>query len=241
MKDETWYEKIGYKENPFMIKPFAFNEELSGYKNEISKVNTMLNAGKLIFIKGDYGLGKTSVLKQIIDEFKGKRKLIYFSANRSEGGIDFETLIKGRAGPIGRLFGIMPKDLILLVDESEKLTMHDSKNIEYFIKNNNLKSVLFVSDTFENVNLTEGLKKKIGNRIIDLSEVLSENQAVNIIKSRLGKNANMVSTKIAKLVFKHANKNPRKMLEYMEDISRYAFGEKCAKRITEDHVRFVLA
>ena len=239
--EKNWYEKLGYKNNPFVIKPYAFDEELSGYKKEIRKANTSIKRGRAIFIEGDYGVGKTSVLKQIIDEFRGKRKLVYYAANRSEEGIDFDALVKGRAGPIGKLLGIRPKDLILMVDEAHKLTLHDSENIEKLIKKGHFKSIILVADSINKVNLSSGLRKKIGNKILNLSEILSDYQAVKIVKTRLGKSSRFIPPKIAKLVFEKAGRNPRKMLEYLEDISRYAVEEDGAEKVTEEHVMYVLA
>lgn len=241
MAEKTWFETLGYKQNPFMIKPYAFEENLQGYKPYIRKVNSTLRRGRVVFIEGDYGVGKTSVLKQIIDEFKGKRKLIYYSANRSEGSVDFDMLIKGRAGPIARFFGIMPKQLILLIDEAQKLTLHDCERIETLIESGYFKSVVLVSDDMRKTNMTAGLKRKIGDNIIQLGELLTENHAVKIVKDRLGKESKFISPKIAKLIFEKAGKNPRRMLEYLEDISRYVVEEKGQDKVTEEDVIYVLA
>lgn len=240
-KEKTWYETLGYKTNPFSIKPYAYNEQLQGYSNPMKKISTSLKKGKILFVQGEYGVGKTSITKQIIDEFKGKRKLIYYSANRKEGEIDFDALIKGRAGPIGRLFGIRPKGLVLIVDEAQGINLHDSQEIEKLMRSKHFKSVVFISDDIAKVNMTDGLKRRIGKQIINLNDVLTENQAVNIVKTRLGDDSRFISKSIVKMVFKKANKNPRRMLEYLEDISRYAVEEKGAKKVNEKHVQFVLA
>lgn len=240
-REETWYEKLGFKQNPFTIKPYAFGDELQGYNNQIKKIATGLKNGKVMFIEGEYGIGKTSVTKQIIDEFKGKRKLIYYSANRKEGEIDFDNLIKGRAGPIGKLFGIRPKGLVMIIDEAQKMNLHDAEEVEKLIKSKHFKSVVFISDDMNRVTLTNGLKRRIGKQVINLSNLLSDNMAFKIVKSRLGDNNNFLSKDIVKQVFDKAGKNPRKMLEYLEDVSRYAIEEKGAKKIKKEHVRYVLA
>ena len=146
MKEETWFEKLGYKQNPFMIKPYAFEDTLRGYAPHIRKVNAGLKRGRVVFIEGAYGVGKTSVLKQIINEFKGRRKLIYYSANRGDGGVDFDALIHGRAGFFGKLFGVKPKELILMIDEAQKLTQKDCENIERLADEGYFKSIVLVSD-----------------------------------------------------------------------------------------------
>lgn len=241
MEEKTWFEKLGYEQNPFMIKPYAFEDNLQGYKSYIKKVNAVLKKGKVVFIEGDYGVGKTAVLKQIINEFKGKRKLIYYSANRGDGGVDFDALIKGRAGPIGRFFGIKPKELILMIDEAQKLTLHDSEKIETLIDEGYFKSVVLVSDDMRKMNMTAGLKRRIGDQIVLLGELLTENHAVKIVKDRLGKDSKFISPKVSKLIFEKSGKNPRRMLEYLEDISRYVVEEKGEDKVTEQDVIYVLA
>lgn len=241
MTEQTWFEKLGYDNNPFMIKPYAFEDTLQGYRPYIKKVNLAINRGRVVFIEGDYGVGKTSVLKQVINEFKGQRKLIYYSANRTEGVIDFDGLIKGRAGPIARLFGIKPKDLILMIDEAQKLSRHDCEKIEELVEQGYFKSVVLVSDDMKKVNLTPSLKRQLKGNTLNLGEVLSENHAIKIVKDRLGDKAGFIPPKVAKLIFERAGKNPRRMLEYLEDISRYVVEEKGESKVTEEDVMYVLA
>ncbi|MBR9691084.1 hypothetical protein GOV08_05365 [Candidatus Woesearchaeota archaeon] len=241
-KEKTWFQKLGYKQNPFIIKPYAFNEDLQGYRVQIRKVNTSIKRGRVIFIEGDYGVGKTAVLKEIIKAFKGKKKLIYYSANRSEGSIPFDALIKGRAGPLGKMFGVRPKELILMIDEAQKLTLHDCEKIEYLIKKGHFRSVILVSDSYAKANLTDSLRRKIGNKVLSLGEVISDYTAVKIVRTRLGKkNRKFMQPKIIKEVFERANRNPRTLLEHLEDIARYVVEEKGAEKVTPEDVAYVLA
>ena len=239
-KENAWFEKLGFKHNPFMIKPYAFKDELHGYTPYIQKINSAVKNGKVVFIEGDYGVGKTSVLKQVIDEFRGQKKLIYYSANRSDGGIDFDALIKGRAGFFGKMFGQMPKDLILMIDEAQKMNMHDCEKIEMLIEGGFFKSVVLVSDDIKKVNLSKKLKKMIGKDVIDLGAAFTEQNALKMVKDRLGDESDFMPPKVVKMIYLKSGKNPRRMLENLEDVSKYAVDEKDRKKVTEADVKEAL-
>lgn len=240
-KESAWFKKLGFNHNPFMIKPYAFSDELHGYKPYIQKINTSINNGKVIFIEGDYGVGKTSVLKQVIAEFSGQKRLIYYSANRSEGGIDFDSLISGRAGFFGRMFGQKPMNLILMIDEAQKMNLHDSEKIEELIEQGYFKSVVLVSDDIKKVNFSKKLRKMIGKEVIDLGEAFTEQNAQKMVKDRLGDESDFMPSKVVKLIYTKSLKNPRKMLENLEDVAKYTIDEKDRKKVTESDVKEALA
>src|SRR3989338_7555729 len=89
-KMEPWYKEIGFFSNPFSIKPLAFHDEVIGY--DIDLVFNKIENGEVLFIEGDYGKGKTTILKKIIRRFGGKRELIYYSCNITDNNIDFDRL-----------------------------------------------------------------------------------------------------------------------------------------------------
>ena len=84
---ETWYEEIGFYENPFSIKPGFLNSNIFGNENLVDTLFKKIKSGKVCYVKGDYGFGKTALLKKIFEEFKGK-KFIYYSCNIKEGNIN---------------------------------------------------------------------------------------------------------------------------------------------------------
>ena len=84
MKKLTWFHELGFFDNPFSIKPAAFDNELMGYSQVIKEINDKVAGSYIVFISGEYGTGKTTVLKKIINEFKGKKQVIYYNYNQSE-------------------------------------------------------------------------------------------------------------------------------------------------------------
>jgi len=235
---DIWYEQLGFIENPFSIKPGAYDDEIFGYSNELKKVYSAMNKGGVWFVEGNFGVGKTSMLKQIINNFKGRKRVIYYSANRSEGGINFKQLLKNRNGFFQKWFGILPKSMILLLDEAHTINAHDAAAIEKYMKSKNFKTVIFASDNVSDVHMTPWLKKKMGDKKILKLQPITENNAIKLVRNRVG-DLKFLSNPTIKKVFVKSDKNPRKMLENLEDLCRYAM-EIGAKKITDAHLKKVL-
>lgn len=235
---DIWYEQLGFIDNPFSIKPGAYDDELFGYANEIKKVYSAMNNGGVWFIEGNFGVGKTSMLKQIINSFKGRKRVIYFSANRSEGGINFKTLLLNRNGFFQRVFGILPKNMILLLDEAHKINAKDATNIEKLMKSNHFKTVVYSSDKVEDVQMTPWLKKKMGDKRVLKIQPITEASAIKLVRNRVG-DLKLLPNNAIKSIFEKSNYNPRRMLENLEDVCRYAM-DIGAKKITDVHVKKVI-
>lgn len=230
---EIWYKELGFYNNPFSIKPLAFHEEIIGY--DVDVVFNKIQNGEVIFLEGDYGKGKTAILKKIIRKFGGHKNLIYYSCNRTESSIDCDKLIKDRHGFLGSIFSD-DNNLILLLDEAQDLSTEDSeKLIEYYGKN--FKSIVFVGSDFEKVSFSSSLAKLIGQNIIRLGD-LTEEDAINIIRKRIGQ-ANFISDDSIKAMFKKSGKNPRKLLKNCEDVCHYTISQGYSK-VSDEHVKKVL-
>jgi hypothetical protein len=144
-----------------------------------------------------------------------------------------------RNGFFQRWFGILPRGMILLIDEADKVTGRDAENIEKYMKAKNFKTVVFSSDKVEDVHMTNWIKKKLEtkNHILKL-QPLTEASVINLVKNRIG-DFNFLTKKMVIKIFKLSNSNPRKLLENLEDVSRYAM-EIGAKRVNEAHIKKVL-
>ncbi len=101
---ELWYRQLGFYNNPFSIKPAAYTDSVFGHEAAMQEVVKKVKEGGILFIEGDYGAGKSLILKKIIHAFGGKKEVIYYSCNITESKIDFDALIEGRMGFWSRLF-----------------------------------------------------------------------------------------------------------------------------------------
>ncbi|MDD5253915.1 MAG: hypothetical protein PHG05_02310 [Candidatus Nanoarchaeia archaeon] len=228
---EIWFRELGFWSNPFSIKPSAFDDEIYGY--DVDLILTKIENGSALFIEGDYGKGKTSILKKIIQRFGGENKLIYYSCNRTESAIDLDKLIKGRTF-FTKLFGKMDNDLIFLLDEAQDLTETDARLIKSYF-GNYFKSVVFVSSDPKVVKI-DGLKEMIGENIIKLGK-LDENVAIDIVRKRIG-NIDILSNEVIKEIFKKSDFNPRHLLQNCEKVCKLAVRRGDLK-ITKEHLKEV--
>ncbi len=221
MHKEVWYEKIGYAYNPFIIKPGFFDDEVVGYDAQVDKLVDMLQNGEMAFLEGHFGLGKTSIIKYVINEFSGKNKVIYISRNRSDRAMNYSNLLKGASKGFKGFLKIKAKNAILIVDETAKINARDCEQIEEFHKSGHFKSVLFVDASYKDARLNKSTKKLIGKSVVILKP-LTPKGALELVRSRLDGNEELVSDEIVKAVYAKSDKNTRRFLENMEDVCRVA-------------------
>ena len=113
--NNIWYRRVGFYNNPFSIKPAAYRNNVTGLENTVDDISYAILTKKLVFVEGEYGQGKTTILKKLINDFGGKKQVAYFSCNRLDGRLNIERLLKKRYGFLGRMFGLEAKDMVLLL------------------------------------------------------------------------------------------------------------------------------
>jgi predicted AAA+ superfamily ATPase len=128
MMSDLWYRELGFKENPFSIKPAALHDEVIAY--DLEEIYDKVEYGDVVFIEGPFGMGKSTILKNIINEFGGDKRIVYYSANRSDGKIDFNKVLTSNQGFLGKVLGMKPKDVVLLLDEAEHMSAQDFDEVK---------------------------------------------------------------------------------------------------------------
>jgi hypothetical protein len=214
--EDSWFRKEGFYSNPFSIKPAAFHDEIIGHKLE--PVMQKIEEGSVLFIEAPLGSGKTTLTKRIIHNLQGKSRIIYYCHTHDER-INVEKLLKG-ATLSAKVFGVLPKGAVLLIDEAAEITLEDSNEIMNFLKQGNLKSAAFFGTKYSPKRFPEELAKMINGNVIKLSYLTPE-QAVQIIRRRIG-NLKLISDDMIRQAFVRVNYNPRRLLEACEDICRQA-------------------
>jgi len=131
----------------------------------------------------------------------------------------------------------MPKEMIMLLDEIEDLTQQDQNDLYKFYKEANIKSIVLFGSNFEKVGFKVELKKLMVNNVIQLTK-LTQEEAIELVRQRVG-NIRLLPDKIITKVYKLSEYNPRQMLEYLEDLCRYAV-EGNDDEVTEEHIKEVL-
>ncbi len=231
-KIPLWYESLGYAYNPFIIKPGFFDDEIIGYDKEIDTLVKNLKSHVMYFLEGDFGFGKTTLLRYIINEFSGENRVLYISRNRNDRAFNYEELLKNANKGLGKLFGVKAKNVILIVDETSKINEDDCKQIVEYFDAGNFLSVLFVDKSFKDAPLTKEIQKLIGKNILSLTQ-LKPKDAIELVKSRLDGNTDFISDELITEVFEKS-KNTRLFLEAMDDVARHAVADGRKKVSKED-------
>ncbi|MGM5485158.1 MAG: ATP-binding protein [Nanobdellota archaeon] len=220
---ETWYEQLGFYNNPLSTKPAAFHDDILGHEKLYDDIRQKISDSSVIGIFGPFGTGKTTVLKRIISDFGGKRRVIYYSCNKSEEAIDFKRLIIGAGNFLQRLFRIKKKNLVLLMDEAEYIKNRDINNLLNHMEH--FKSVIFVGKK-----PVKGVKKLVEHEY-SLDD-MSEEKAVELVRSRIG-DLDIISDNMIKQIFRK-DRNPRRFLKHCEDAMRKAFHE--GSEVKKEHI-----
>lgn len=239
-KNELWFRKLGFYNNPLNIKPAAYHTELLGFEDKVEEIKKNIEGNKLVFIEGKYGEGKTTLLKKLIYTFGGRKKVIYFSCNRIEERLKVRKLLNGRYGIIGKWFDLRPNNMILLLDEAQSLDKRDYEKLHRYYTSNNFSSIVFVGAEFNKSKFPEVIAKEINHFKL---HKLSPEDAVKIVRKRIGE-LDIVSDDIIKLLWEKSGNNARKLLMFSEAACRYAveYGEdKVTEAIIEKVLKDIVA
>ncbi|MFP4118910.1 MAG: hypothetical protein ACLFTH_02540, partial [Candidatus Woesearchaeota archaeon] len=196
-RQETWFEKLGYMHNPFTIKPGFFDDEVIGYDKEVDSIIEMIKEGEMIYLEGDFGQGKTTILTFIINEFSGKNKIIKIHRSRKDRAFHYDRLLVRANSALKRLFGIKAKNVILIVDEANSMNNKDCAAIKHYYETGHFKAVLFMDNSYSESAASQALKDKIGKNVISLKK-LSQSDAIALVRSRLEEGTDLISDDMIK-------------------------------------------
>ncbi len=232
---DIWYKQLGFHNNPLSIKPAIFTDSLMGLKERVDEISYSILSNKNVFIVGEYGEGKTTILKKLINDFGGKKQVIYFSCNRIDHRINVKKLLNGRFGFWGKLLDLRPRNMILLLDEAQALSKKDYEKLMNYHTSGFFRSIVLVSSEYPEKNLPDSFKKTL--KQIKL-KTITEEDAVKLIRKRVG-NLPLLPNDMIRLLFKKSEKNVRMLLKNTEEVCKYAvnYGEE---KITGDLVEEVL-
>ena len=235
MEKTTWYQEFGFYNNPFSMKPGAYSNDIYGQEDIIKDIIAKVANSNVLYVTGPYGTGKTSILKRIIQEFKGKKRIIYYNCNQKEKSINFDDLLINAGGFFNRLFGIRKKNMILLLDEVQDLNKKDMHLLVEYYKLGFFKSAILASKK-DDIELSNELTETIGRNHYDLREITPE-EAIKIVRKRIGPIGFITDEMIVKIFKK--NKNPRAFLKNCEDVCRFSY-ESGAKKVSEKDIDLAL-
>ncbi|MBI2142401.1 ATP-binding protein [Candidatus Woesearchaeota archaeon] len=227
----AWHEKYDFGEDPF-----APDERVYGLDKALDELVYRVESGSMAFVEGKEGTGKSAVLKQLIKRFGGKGKVIYFDCGQIERKVNIEKLMTGKYGLFGRIFGIKPGDMVLLLDNANFLSKKNCERIKNYFDNNYIRSVVFTGLSYSKAHFSKSLRDRIGGRIARLKQ-LSPEQAVQLVNGR-APGIELLSSETIKKIYKLSGNNPKKLLENLGLACEKAVSEG-ADKVEEKHIKEV--
>jgi len=224
-----WYEHHGYVDDPFSTKKGMFIDQSVNLDKYSEELAYHIEAGNMVLVEGKEGTGKTALMFSAIDKFKGERKVIYFDCDKDE--VDVKKLMQNKFGIIGRVLNLVPKDMVLMLENFKALSKKDLERAKYYFDNNHLRSIIFSGN---GVMLPENIRDRIGNHVIRL-QPLSSSDVIDLVKNRLG-NLDFLPERIIKKIYAKSNKNSRTFLDNCSKVCEAAT-EAGADAVTDDHLK----
>ena len=214
-----WYEKYGWKKNPFFVRPDA---TVIGMNKEKKEIENYVNSETISSVTGPYGSGKTNLLLWLLN--KTKKRIIYLNGIETNTPEKLNKELAKKRTILEKLTGKKyPKNLVVLLDEAQAIT--DPQFFEImrtYWDSRTLKSIVVASS--EKINLSPGLESRLGERIICLNKTPSTT-ILDIIKHRTHQK-NPFDTEAVTFISEIAGGNPRKTLEYCEKCAQTFVGKE---------------
>ncbi|MCA9478252.1 MAG: hypothetical protein KC535_03845 [Nanoarchaeota archaeon] len=208
---DTWFKKLGYYENPFLINPLRETTQLYGNEDQLEDVLYYIESGSILFVEGVKGTGKTKFVRSVISHYKGR--IIYVDAASLKKNLNIENLLRGKNGLKGKVFGKKPLDMILVLDNVSELSLVNVERIKYYFDQGYLQSVILAGNSPSK--LPASMLNRIGKRVVKVSS-LSKEDALKMAYERLDEDMNdeepLISKAQIEKIYEASSKNPRLFL-----------------------------
>ncbi len=233
MGGQTWYERLGFNENPLDVRP---NPMLVGLETQEERLVNHIRKGEICFLNGPTGSGKTSMLRRVQDKLDN-HKFIYLNAEDLPVGFDLLDEIQNQRGFFDKIrFKKFPsKTPVLLIDEFQatdgNLVLEAKGKWE---GKKGVKSIVIAQISRRLDNVSGSFRDRLGKRIIHFPSLEPEEMR-DILKKRLESPkskttyADKLSDEAINLLVDCADSNPRRLLEYTDiifDFHHTKFGDK---------------
>ena len=254
-KIDNWKKKQGWD----CVDPFTHNTDVTlftGFDDMLTKIYMFIDMGQnYAAVYGDYGFGKTMMLRKIKHDLTWKYNIIYFEEPVTRDAIYAEILKACRVGFIGRLLkktpkikdyekmgSLVDKRVVLIFDEAHSLSDETFSYLRSLSENGKNFSIIFGGKP-DLVALES--EKRMPQYLIDRLKLgmpmraMSETEAVDLIRRRvklLAKSEKYLFTDEAIKFLAHKSKYiPREILENASSFVEYAI-ERDLHRIDDEAV-----
>ena len=229
----TWYEQLGFRENPLDLRP---NPKLVGLEKQEEELKNHISKGEICFLNGLTGSGKSSLLVKLQHDLRD-HSFVYLDAQELPNDFDLEAALKDSRTIIDRLSlrEYPSKPAVLIVDEfqatSQALVLQARAKWENPAEKK-IKSMVIAQISRQLKNVTPAFKERLGSRMVTLP-TLDDSEMKEILKLRLesrnGTNYyNRLHNEAINLLVACSDGNPRRLLEFADllfDFHFRKFGE----------------
>ncbi|MFH2021572.1 MAG: AAA family ATPase [archaeon] len=223
-----WYQKLGFKDNPFSVDPRANHNKLVSMDDAVDEIFYRIDAGSLLVIETLPGCGKTTLLMMAAKKFGGKKNVVYVDCIAVAKTLNITRVLQDKYGMLGRLINKKPKNMIVLLDNVQYLSKKNTERLKYYFDQNYIKSIIFTSGSYRQAKFSDSLRDRIGSRVIKIKK-LSPDEAVEIVRKRIG-DLDLFNDSLIKKIFKMSDFSVQKLLQNCERSARSA-AQKNRKRV----------
>ncbi|PLW79350.1 hypothetical protein C0585_08035 [Candidatus Woesearchaeota archaeon] len=144
--------------DPFNPDPLKDKiREMIGRAKEFEDLNYFATSNSMCFLKGEKGVGKTFLIRKLIENLKKDYRILYIDANGFSKNKDIEKPIVTSKKIYEKI--IRKKGFILIMDNCNTLTDRNLERIKYHYDKDFITSVVFSnSELPEN----ESIQSRIG-------------------------------------------------------------------------------
>ena len=189
-----WFEELGFDSNPFDTSPEASAKYAVGLDRPLEEMEYYVYSGSVVFVEGPLSSGKSVLLWKLADELGGRAVYVDCSA----GELDVRSIVRKKTSFLDRLLGKTQGGIVLFIDNAAGLSPTAMGLLKYHYDNNHLGAVVFAGASLRSAGLSPALVDRIGSRVIRL-QALTENDAVLMVRNRLGSSAILGDGSIRKL------------------------------------------
>lgn len=206
---EKWYSKFKFKEDPLSYKP-NFKNAIHGYDALLKELFYRINSGNMIFLEGE--VGKTSLLYSIINKYKGRGRVAYIDCSNLNNELNIKEILANGKKSIKTKFSSKPKNMIVLLDNINKLSEKNAEMIKFYFDQDDIKSIIMTSTNYQDSNIPESIKHRIGNRVYTTKN-LTKDEIVQIILERLKYSTIINQSQVEKIVYSNYKQGIKEILQ----------------------------
>jgi len=252
---ETWFQLLGYKDNPCSILPNGFVTGLSDQERQLS---TFLKGGHACLLYGEVGSGKTSLLQRLEAALREDGyEVVWIDAKTLSGRPSVDLIAEfyplgarrqrlertARAGAwwARLLLRVSPyKPLVLLLDEFARIPNPSlADQVEGFFNQRLIHAFVCAQQRGDVERTSQSFLDRIQNRRIETGR-LSKEDCLGILGHRF-EGEGLLSEQTLGLIVTECGHLPRRILESVERVYQHLFDTGQLRTALEQHAPISLS